>query len=831
MKNIQGLVFLIFLWTAPLVSQQVLIVGTVLDSVTLEPIDLATVHVVGTASYTDTDQRGEFRLRVAKGVREVAVIRVGYQSTRIDIPESQNYVRLEVLLVSTLSDVDVTVSTSRLQERNEIRENTDALKLLPTASGNLESVLPHIALGARSGTGGELSSQYNVRGGNYDENLVYVNDFEIFRPQLIRNSQHEGLSFPNMDLIRDLTFSSGGYAARYGDKMSSVLDIHYKRPERMGGSIMASLLGVSAHLEGAKVLGKSNYQKLRYLLGVRYKTNRYLLGTLDTEGQYTPDFTDIQTYITYDFNKEWQLALMANYNLSDFMFTPLRRSTALGTFTTSLNLNSVFLGRESNSFTTGMVGTSLTYIPHNAANPSYFKLLVSGYRGREIEHTDITGLYRLSQVERDLMTGEDVELGVLGIGAQQEFVRNRLFNTFMNIELKGGVEYAGDKTHFVQWGVKFQQEEYDDRINEWSVIDSAGYSLPFSETEVLVDDVLKSSFQLISQKITAFVQDNIDWTTSNGGKVSLNLGARLSYWSVGNELTFSPRAQLSWLPSENARTSYRISGGWYQQTPFYRELRRPDGSVNDNLRSQQSIHIVGSMSHSFLWKQIGGRPFKFIMEAYYKDLSRLVSYDIDNVRIRYAGENDSRGYATGLDMRLNGEFVKGAESWVNVSWLRTRERIDGVKHLAYDKESRSFQQVSDVPRPTDQAFNISIFFQDYLPRNENIKVSLNLVYGTGIAFGLPKENQIIRNNFRFADYRRVDMGFSWQLWNEKNRNRKPNHMLRNFNNTWLTLEVFNIMGVENVSSNTWIKTIGNQYYAVPDKLTSRRLNLRFRLEF
>ncbi len=825
------LIFHLFLSIGLVQAQDILIVGVVSDSATREPIDLATVFAVGTALYSDTDQSGEYRLKVPTGTSQLQISRIGYQTIVLSIDPTLRYIKMDVIMAQTVSDLDITVSAGRLQERAVIRETTEALKLLPTASGNLESVLPHIALGARTGTGGELSSQYNVRGGNYDENLVYVNDFEIFRPQLIRNSQQEGLSFPNMDLVRDLTFSSGGYEARYGDKMSSVLDIHYKRPERFGGSAMASLLGASAHIEGAAQLGKDAYQKLRYMVGTRYKTNKYLLGTLDTEGQYTPVFTDIQAYMTYDFNKQWQLGVLSNYNSSSFGFVPQRRATGLGTFTRTLSLNSVFVGSENNSFQTGMTGVSLTFIPESEKNPLFLKLLASTYRGKEIEQLDVTGFYRLSQVERDLETGEDNEIALIGIGAQQQYIRNRLFNNIHNIELRGGLEMGTETVHFIQAGIKFQHERFDDRVNEWAVLDSAGYSLPFSETEVLLDEVLKSENQISSDKITAFIQDNIEWSTPNGGQVSLTLGNRLSYWSLNKELTMSPRIQLSWSPSDASALSYRLAGGYYQQTPFYRELRRPDGTLNVQLRSQRSLHVVAGMSKDFLWRNADNRAFKFIMEAYYKSMYDVVTYDIDNVRLRYSGENDANGYAMGLDMRINGEFVKGAESWVNVSFLRTRENIESIRHLRYDTDERAFVEATDVPRPTDQAFNISIFFQDYLPRNENLKVNLNLVYGTGIAFGLPKENEIIRNNFRFAAYRRVDMGFSWQIWNEKNRNKFANHFFRSFKNTWLTLEVFNIMGIENVSSNTWIKAVGDQYYAVPNKLTTRRFNLRFRIEF
>lgn len=816
---------------------QTTITGVITDAQSSEPIELATVYIQGSTQSADTDATGRYELvSDATGAQVLIVSRLGYIEQQISVDLSGSKLTLDIQLTQTESDLEITVKDKRTEEFEMVTENTQAIKLIPSTTGNLESALPHIALGARSGTGGELSSQYNVRGGNYDENLVYVNGFEVFRPQLIRAGQQEGLSFPNIDLMRDLSFSSGGFDSKYGDKMSSVLDINYKRPDELKGSVTGSLLGGSAHIEGSSKVGSADHQKLRYLVGARYKTTRYLLGSLDVTGEYAPNFTDIQSYITYDMHPDWQLGVLANYNVSEFNFTPKERTTGLGLINQSLRLTSVFEGGESDLFKTGMLGTSLTYLPDRERNPFFIKILASSYRGVESENIDIIGYYRLSQVESDI-NSDDVgqEVAVLGVGVEHDHSRNRLFSRISNAQIKGGIELQNEddegKTHFIQAGVKLQHEYFDDRLIEWKRIDSAGYSTPYSPEEVRLSSVIRADNVLDTYKATAYVQDTYKNRVEGDKEVSITFGSRLSYWSLGDQLTVSPRAQLLYTPLDKDNgLSYKLAGGVYYQTPLYRELRQLDGVLNKNLKPQRSIHIVGGMTKNFRIKRLSDKPFKFILETYYKSLSDLVSYDVDNVRLRYSGENDASGYAIGLDFRVNGEFVPGAESWLNFSLLRTRESLDGVRHQQYNK-SGQLVTVSDVPRPSDQGFSMSVYFQDYFPNNENMKVFLNLTAAGGLPFGLPEKNREIRNGYRFRLYRRVDMGFGFQLWKSEWRNRKPRHVLRSFENAWLNLEVFNIMGIANVSSNTWIRTIFQQQYAIPDNLTSRRVNLRFRLDF
>ena len=805
------------------------------------PIELVTIFFDGDNLPVESDQDGRYRITTASsGAGTLVFSRLGYEELKVSVSLNNRVNTLDVQLTAIDADIEVTITDNRIDRAGITTNNAEAIRLLPSTTGNLESVLPHIALGARSGSGGELTSQYNVRGGNYDENLVYVNDFEIFRPQLIRAGQQEGLSFPNIDLIRDLSFSSGGYESRYGDRMSSVLDIKYKRPEEFKGSLSGSLLGGSTHIEGSKVLGKSDYQKLRYLVGARYKTNRYLLGSLDTQGEYNPDFVDIQAYLTYDVTREIQIGLLSNYNRSDFNFIPRTRNTALGLIQESLQLTTIFEGEEDDSFRTGMVGASITFIPDRERNPTFLKLLASTYRGVEEENIDIRGFYRLSQVEGDISSdnfGE--EIAVLGTGTEHDFSRNRLFNTITNVQLKGGLELQNrtdeGKSHFLQYGVKYQSELFDDRLNEWVRIDSAGFSLPFNPTQVLLDQVLKSENEIRSTKITGFIQDTYSNFHEGRSDLSLTVGTRFSYWDLPGVFNVSPRAQLLYKPasgSDGTGTTYKFSTGVYYQTPFYRELRRPDGTINTDIRPQRSLHFVGGLTKDFLWKKLSNKPFRFIAEAYYKSFSDLISYNVDNVRLRYSGENDATGSALGLDLRLNGEFVPGAESWFNLSYLRARESITDVQHQRRTPEGEVLL-VDDVPRPSDQAFSMSIFFQDYLPANENIRVFLNLNFSTGLPFGLPdaEANREFRNIFRFTPYRRVDMGFGLQLWKKEWLNEKPGHLLRSFDNAWLNLEVFNLLGVANQTSNTWVRTVFSQQFAVPDNLTNRRVNLKFRVDF
>ncbi|MCS6928155.1 MAG: TonB-dependent receptor [Saprospiraceae bacterium] len=835
-------------WALPAKSisqlQTALVIGRITDAADGSPLELASVTIKGVSGGVYSDEQGFYAIRVPTGQRLTLIFRrLAYREGVADILPLEEGARftLDVALAPERSNLEVIVRDRRLDDAGMVRERRiEELRLLPTTTGNLESVLPHLALGLNTGTGGELTSQYQVRGGNYDENLVYVNDFEIYRPQLVRAGQQEGLSFPNLDLIRDLSFSSGGFQARYGDKLSSVLDIKYKRPDSLRASISASLLGANAHLEGSFKHRRDTYRAFRYLAGVRYKTTRNLLSSLDIRGEYVPDFYDIQTYLTYDLHRYWQIGVMANYNRAVYRFVPQSLARAFGIIDFALQLRSVFDGQEVDDFTQAMGGISLTYLPDRERHPLYHKFLFSTWRSQENERFDILSYYLLGQIESNLGSDEFGEIvSVLGTGTQHTWIRNYLTLDVRNAEYRGGIELQYDRTeenltrsHFLQWGLKWQNEEILDKINEWERLDSALYSLPYDTAQLLVRRVLKTRNDLSSQRFVGFVQNTWTWRKPAVREWQLTAGLRGQYWSLNHEWFVTPRIQFLYKPLNIRRDiSYRLAAGWYFQPAFYRELRRLDGTLNTNLRAQRSVHFVGGLTYDFLWGRRRPVKMRLIAEAYYKHLWQLVSFDIDNVRIRYSGENDSRGYAAGLDVRINGEFVPGAESWVNLSFLRTREALYNVQHFVRKIGQRQGTPVRDVPRPTDRFFTFSTFFQDYLPKNPNLRMHLNFTFGTGLPFGVADNNIVYRNPYRFKPYHRVDIGFGFQLWRQEWSLRKPKNLFRFTRNTWASVEIFNLMKVANEASHLWIKAITNVQYAVPNYLTGRRVNLRFRMDF
>jgi hypothetical protein len=843
MKKISTLFFLVL--TLPIFvkaqQQTISVFGTVTEVGTATPIEFALVFLKETGKNVETNAAGEYAINVPSGrAFTLQVRRIGYKEAKIALEPMRagTQRRIDVALVDSSSQQEVVVRDTRLKDNGMVREDIKDFRLLPTTTGNLESVLPHIALGTNSGAGGELTSQYQVRGGNYDENLVYVNDFEIYRPQLIRAGQQEGLTFANADLMRDLSFSSGGFEARYGDKMSSVLDIKYKRPDSFHASVAGSFLGGSAHIEGSKRVGTEGYRRFRYLVGARYKTTKYLLGSLDVTGEYVPNFADIQAYLTYDLSKSWQIGLLTNYNSSVYNFKPESRTAAFGVINFTLGLSTRFEGQERDRFENGMTGVSLTYLPDRKKNPYFLKFLASRFQSRETEGIDIIGSYTIGQVETNpnaQNAGKIVD--VLGEGVQHQYVRNNLWSAVTNVEHKGGFEIQGKNTpsvsttNFIQWGVKFQAQQVEDKINEWERLDSALYSLPFDTTKLGIRNVYKTQNSLPANRISVFVQNTFTWRRDSIGEFQATFGVRSGYSDLNNEPIVTPRLQLAYKPLNGKDISYRLAGGLYYQPPFYRELRAPSGIVNRDVLAQKSAQVVAGLTYDFSIGRLRSIPFRLITEVYYKKLWDLVTYDVDNVRIRYAGLNNATGYITGFDMRVNGEFVPGAESWINLSLLRARESLDGIQHQKRELGNPKAVDIADVPRPTDQTATLSLFFQDYLPRNKNFKMHLNTTIGTGLPFGLPQNNDVYRNTYRLKPYHRVDLGFSVLMWDKDWLGRKPHHFLRFTRQTWVSLEVFNLMAVANEASKTWVKTIYNTQFAIPNYLTSRRINLRLRTDF
>jgi hypothetical protein len=820
-------------------AQKATVSGMVYDEGTKKPLEFVTIVQEGTANAVNSKADGSFELKIP--VNEPITVLfslVGYIQDTVTVQLRKGENRSFQIKLKLRDTEEILIQDNRLEKEDGVQiseEEIESIKLIPTISINFETALGFFGLGVNSGTGGELSSQYSVRGGSYDENLIYVNDFEIYRPFLIRSGQQEGLTFPNIDLIRDLTFSSGGFEAKFGDKLSSVLNINYKRPDSLKASVGVSFLGASAHLEGAKFANPNNKSKkaFRYLLGARYKTTQYLLGSLDLQGEYKPNFTDFQGSFTYDFNKRWQLGFIGNYANSRYQFTPETLSTTLGLINFALQFNVEFEGQEIDQFNTYMTGVHLTKI--NEDKNYYLKFLASKYGSKESERFDIIGHYSLGELETDLGSSDFGEVvSILGTGTEHNYARNYLTADVTNVAHKGGWEWRnkdyGRSTQFMQWGVKYQREIINDQLNEWTRIDSAGYSLFYDTTQVLLNETIKTDINLSSNRFSGFVQNS--WSISDSiREMNLTVGVRAQYWDLNGETILMPRFSLQYKPLKWEKDiSFKLASGLYHQPPFYRELRNQQGEINKDVVSQKSLHVVTGMTYDFDW---AGRPFRLLGEMYYKKLWDVVPYDIDNVRISYYGDNLATGYVTGLDLRLNGEFVKDTESWINLSFLRARESFTGVEHLLRTAQNPdTVFVVKDVPRPTDRFMNLSMFFQDYFPGQPRFKVHTILTVGSGLAFGLPDDNVVFRNIYRFKGYQRVDIGFSALLWDRnKDQYKKPNHILRFTKKTWMSLEVFNLLKISNTASNTWIKTVFLQQYAVPNYLTSRRINLRFKFEF
>ena len=829
-------------------AQTATVSGQIIDRGDGKTMIGATIIIVGANKGVATNSNGRYTITVP--AKETVVLEfsyIGYEKSQDTLLlENGEDFELNKFLKLKIGD-EVVVKAKKSNQMQTT--GTKQLELLPIASSNLEAALPSLFMGVRASN--ELSASYSVRGGNYDENLVYVNDFEIYRPFLVRSGQQEGLTFPNIDLIQGLSFSSGGFQSKYGDKMSSVLDITYKVPDSARASVTLGLLGESAHVEGSvrKKSDSTGRQRFRYLFGARYKTNAYLLNSLDLRGEYDPQFSDFQGMFIYDINEDWQINAIGNYSRSVYQFKPESLTSTLGLVNFALQFRVAFEGQEIDDFTTGMGGLSLIYFPKDK---NYFlKFLSSTYQSQENERFDIIGQYQLGQIETDLGSDNVGEIvGILGLGTEHNFARNYLTANVYNLQHKGGWETKKvkkdkkgneiTKSHFVEWGSKYQSETIIDELKEWEFLDSAGYSIPFDTNNVFLNEVINTSVNLQSNRISAFVQNtwNIeksvysekDSTFITKDVINLTYGIRANYWDLNREFIFSPRAQLLFRPINSKRdVTFKFSTGLYFQPPFYRELRNQQGIVNKNVLAQKSFHVLGGGTWDFAVKD---KEFRFIAEAYYKYLWDLVAYDIDNVRIRYYGDNNATGYATGLDLRINGEFVPGAESWVNLSFLRTRERFTDVQHLLREVgRPLDTLQVADVARPTDQLFSLSMLFQDYLRKNENFKMNLNLTVTSGMPFGLPNDNVIYRNTYRFNPYYRVDIGFSYLLWDKmKGKRWQTTSSLRHIRKAWVSLEIFNLLAVQNTASNTWVKTIFSQQYAIPNYLTSRRINVRFRVD-
>lgn len=694
---------------------------------------------------------------------------------------------------------------------------------LPNVSGSFESILKTLP-GVTSNS--ELSSQYNVRGGNYDENLIYVNDIEIYRPFLPRSGQQEGLSFIHTELVQNVKFSAGGFEARYGDKMSSVLDIKYKDPTKFAASTNAGLLGVQSHVEGA-----SKDLRFTYLLGARYWSNKYVLGTLDVQGDYQPSFYDVQTLLNFHIKENLTLSVLGSYAQNRYNFIPQNRETTFGTVTRAYRLNIFFDGADLMEYQTGTLAATVNYRPTPF---SQLKLIASTFYSNENEIFTVEGAYRLSDIETDLGSDNFAQARNLrGVGYFINNARNSVIARVSNIGHRG---FQTMGKHNLQWGAFFQTEQIQDKLHEWQYDDSSGFSRPQLDTNgnFNLNSFLSTRLNLSSHRLHGYLQNS--QTLNKTYNAVLTYGLRANYWNYNQQLVFSPRLQFGFEPNRKhnrlvrdkiiarkIRKDWMIKAayGWYYQAPFYRELRDFDGILNPNIRAQRAIHyVLGGDMNFTAWN----RPFKFTTEVYYKQLDFLIPYEIDNVRIRYFANNNSSGYASGLDFRVNGEFVKGAESWTSVSFMKTQEKITGISDIFGNAITPRY-----IPRPTDQRLTFAIFFQDYLRNNPKIRMNLNLVYGSGLPFGVPDRNRY-NDISRMPSYRRVDIGLNRVLIAEENEKRN-NFWKRTFKSAWVGIEVFNLLGINNTISYIWITDVSANRYAVPNYLTNRRINLRLLLKF
>ena len=768
------------------VAQTVVIKGTVVDD-KKEPVELATVRVEGTAFGGVCDLKGRFRF-IAESSDSVVVIAsmVGHETRKRVLKNPQDSVTISFMLPSLGFELgEVEVKEIRRQTNTMTDVSIRDLKHMGNASGGgVEQV---IATQAGVSTHNELSSQYNVRGGSFDENSVYINGIEVYRPLLIRSGQQEGLSIINPDMVENVKFSAGGYEAKYGEKMSSVLDITYKKVKGLEGSVSASLLGAAGYVG----YGTDKFSMTHAL---RYKTMKNLLSTQQTKGEYDPRDFDYQTYISWSPNKRWTFDLMGIISLNDYNFRPKDRETRFGTAENTKDFKVYFDGQEKDKFHTYFGVFSTTY---KATQNTSLTLNLSAFKTTERENYDISGQYWLSQY------GE--EEGGLGIGTYMEHARNRLNARVINAGVAGRTRLTA---HDIRYGALMKFEKVTESMREWEFRDSAGYSLPHS------DKRLDLIYKLVSRM---YIQDT--WRNEmESGELVLNYGTRLTNWSWNNEWLLSPRATVAFIPANQPDLVMRFSTGLYYQTPFYKEMRDTT-TVNGNtiaflrkdIKSQRSIHFVLGAEYKF---RVNQRPFKFTAEAYYKALSRLIPYNVDNVRVVYYGGNIAKGYAVGLDMKLYGEFVPGTDSWVSIGVMKTQEKIkDGPW----------------VSRPTDQRLNLSLFFSDYFPNTDRWKITVRGHYASGLPFGPPhsgREKQV----FRMKAYRRVDIGLSYRLLNNEDRHVKTQG-LDIFKNIWLGVDAFNVLGINNVNSYYWITDITNNQYAVPNYMTGRQINARVLFDF
>lgn len=757
-----------------------------------QPIEFASVACLQQGKMTMTSLKGEFNLQLHSA--DSVVIRfsmIGYRAKTKVLRKPRGKQSLQIVLHSsdnTLEGITVTDTRRQTSQTQEIKK--EDLKSLPSTSGNAVEELIQSQAGVS--THNELSSQYNVRGGSFDENSVYINNVEIFRPFLVRSGQQEGISVINPDMVEKIGFSTGGYEARYGDKMSSALDITYKYPKKFEASVSASLLGASAYI------GVSN-KKMSWSNGLRYKTTKFLLGSMDTKGEYSPNFIDYQTYFTYTPNQRWNITLLGNISDNHYNFTPSDRETSFGTMESVKAFKVYFDGQEKDVFRTYFGSLNIT---RNFGENTKLSLIASAFHTKEQETYDIQGQYWLTQTE----TSEN-----LGVGTYFQHARNYLKAHVESVKL---LFQSKMKKHNIEGAFTFKNEHIDENSVEYEMRDSSGYSIPHTPDELNLIYSMRARNVLDAKRIEAYLQDTYRFSTSEDRTLfTLNYGLRFSHWSYTKETIVSPRLSLGIIPAFNQNMTIRLATGLYYQAPFFKEIRDTTtvngityANLNSKAKSQRSIHFIGGFDYRF---SINNRPYKFTAEAYYKALGNLVPYSVSNMKVVYYGNNECSGHAAGIDMKLYGEFVPGTDSWVSLSVMNTNMKLNG----------------KSIPLPTDQRFAVNLFFTDYFPGTKRWKMSLKLAYADGLPFSAPHQ-ELETNVFRAPAYKRADIGLNYLVLN--NEGKSGSKALKKI---WLGLECLNLLGINNVNSYYWITDVTNQQYAVPNFLTGRQINARVTLDF
>ncbi len=779
--------------------------GISIPEINLQVVELNNIGI-------STDNSGNYKLKLPANI-ELTIIfsHIQYNEKVIKITGKPGETIKNIFtLFDKITNIPIINVEAKAERTNNLqRIDPKLIQLIPDISGGIEASLKAFPGVAKNN---ELSSQYSVRGGNFDENLVYVNDIEVYRPFLIRSGQQEGLSFVNPDMVSSILFSAGGFDAKYGDKMASVLDIRYKKPTKNAASVSASLLGGGVSFEGC-----NKNHRFTHISGFRYKSSQYVLNSLDTKGDYKPSFADFQTYLTYDLSEKFEFSFLGNYAMNSFYFVPQTRETSFGTIDEALKLKIYFDGqeRDKNSTMFGAFSTNYRYNNHLKLN-----LTASAYSSSEEETLDIMGQYYLNELDKEMGSNNlGDSLMNIGVGTFLNHARNRLTANVLNFQHRGSYN---NNNSTILWGANIQNEFIQDKIHEWEMLDSAGYSLPYTDSVVSLYSFVSSRNTINTNRITSFIQRTSTFE-SDSNEYSFTIGLRENYWSFTNQILISPRASFSIKPNWENDFIFRFATGYYYQPPFYRELRDLNGQINYNIEAQKSIHFVMGIDYMFIaW----GRPFKFISELYYKNFTKLIPYQIDNVRIRYLAKNNAKGYATGIDFKVNGEFVPGVESWASLSIMKTMEDLSDDY---YYNTTGQLVKPGYIPRPSDQLVNFGLFFQDYLPRNPSYKMQLSLLFGSGLPFGPPKSERYQATS-RMPAYRRVDIGFSKLLKSEEHDLPKGNPF-RRFKSIWLGLEIFNLLDINNTISYQWVTDVRDHQYAVPNYLSSRRLNLKLIAKF